>query len=169
MQSCYHKGMNRPHGYTLIDVIAACLLVLILFLVFALAFSNPHAALERQHDEVRMDGVRDLMEAVLELKNEQPEVFWALMEDVAGGAKMIGTGVACGGPVTADACATEMPCLDLTGLLAPYVNPLPADPLVIEYSATSSGYYISFEDQVFEIGACSPQQRESIRLMSFIE
>jgi len=161
--------MHRPQGYTLIDVIAACLLVLVLFFVFAVAFSNPHDELQRQHDEVRMDGVRDLMEAMLELQNEQPELFWTLLESLKGEAYMIGSGTSCGGPTTADVCAAEMPCLDLSDTLTSYLDPIPSDPLVIEYSETSSGYYLSFEDQVLEIGACTPQQRESIRLMSFIE
>ena len=161
--------MNRPRGYTLIDVIAACLLVLILFLISTVVFSNPYVALQRQHDEVRMDGVRDLMEAVLEMKSVQPEVFWALIDELQGEVSMIGTGTTCGGPVTTDTCTTEMPCLDLRDSFAPYLDSLPTDPSTTGYSTMSSGYYILFEDQVLEIGSCMPQQRDSILLMSFIE
>lgn len=153
----------------MIDVIAALLLVAALLIVGALLFTNPYSELERQYDQVRYDGVRDLMEAVLELKSEQPEVFWALLEELDEGAVMVGTGEVCGGPATVGECSQDMDCLDLSDILSSYLNPLPSDPMVVEYSASSSGYYMLYDESVLEIGACSPQQQTSIRLMSFIQ
>ncbi len=153
----------------MIDVIAAFLLVAVLLIVGALLFTNPYAELERQHDVVRHDGVRDLMEAMLELQQEQPEVFWDLLEELDEEAMMVGTGTVCGGPATVAECSQDMLCLDLTETLASYLAALPSDPLVTEYSASSSGYYMLYDDSVLEIGACAPQQQEAIRLMSFIE
>ncbi|MBT4857045.1 hypothetical protein HON52_02550 [Candidatus Uhrbacteria bacterium] len=161
--------MHRPQGYTLIDVIAACLFVFVLVIVSGLLFSNPFTELERQHDEVRQDDVRSLMVAALELREESPEKFWALMDDLGERTMMIGTGESCGGPVVAGECSSVMPCMDVSELFAPYLDILPSDSNVAGYSESSSGYYMMYSESVFEIGACSPQWQSSINLMSYIE
>ena len=163
--------MNHPHGYTLIDVIAACLLVFVLLIVAGMLFTNPAEELAKQRDEVRMDDVRDLMEMMLEMKQEDPTIFWSLLEDLEDGPMMVGTAESCGSDYKVDACGEQMDCLNLLtwSTVQEYLPSLPVDPNEEVFSYERSGYYLSYDDRVLEIGACSPEYQSGVLLMSFVE
>lgn len=160
--------MRYHHGYTTIDVIAACVLVLGAIVIAALLLSNPAAELEHQYDVVRSDDVRDLMEVMLELEVEEPQTFWSIVDDVRGEAAMIGTAATCGDDYTVDACSASMDCLNLFTLSSEYLESLPVDPNDERFSYDRTGYYLLYEDDVLEIGACAPESVDAISLLAYV-
>ena len=117
--------MKAHLGYTNIDIIVSVTVILVAGLVIALA-GNPWASYERAQDKVLADGVRDYLEAFMELQADSPERFWELTYQGASAQTSIGS------------CAT---CVDVSAILVPmYLSELPVD-WSGGYSLEDSGYY----------------------------
>lgn len=159
---------DRTLGRTTIDIVASIGVVALLFVV-VVGIMGPERAVQKERDEMRVDGVRNIMEAFLELQTVDPEAMDRLRDAVeASGAPprvMIGAGescagdwgVQCGDAILADGCT------DLRGFLEDYLSPLPVDP-DDGYSSEVSGYYVTFAPGVLEVGACNPEVQDTIRL-----
>ncbi|MBI1907906.1 hypothetical protein HYS28_00625 [Candidatus Uhrbacteria bacterium] len=156
-------------GKSTLDVVTS--VAAVMFLVAAVAASvGPARALAQKQDEARIDGVRNIMEAILELQTVDPERVDELREAAeASGAPprvMVGSaddcsgdwGVQCGDAVLADHC------LDVDPYLSDYLGDAPFDGSDSRYSERQSGYYIDFSPGVLEVGACDPGAQEEIRL-----
>lgn len=156
-------------GKTTLDAVTALAAVMLIMAVIA-AFVGPTRALAQKQDEERIDGVRNIMEAVLEMQIVDPERVDDLRDAAeATGAPprvMVGSaedcsgdwGAQCGDAVLADKC------LDVDPYLADYLGDMPFDVSDVRYSERQSGYYISFQPGVLEVGACNPGATEEIRL-----
>ena len=145
--------MRYHYGYTNIDVIGAVVIVFTAMLIVAM-FANPVQKFEFEQDEVLADGVRDYMEAKLELEENDPEVFWEIAFQVYEKEVSVG------------ACTQ---CVDVSSYLVPdYIEALPTD-LDGGYTEDKTGYYFLFEDDVLEIGANSPHGDLPIRLLWFVK
>lgn len=156
-------------GKTTLDAVTACAAVMLMVAIIA-AFVGPSRALAQKEDEARVDGVRNIMEAVLEMQIVDPQRVDDLRDAAeATGAPprvMIGSahdcagdwGTQCGDAVLADTC------LDADLYLADYLGEVPFDASDIRYSERQSGYYITFKPGVLEVGACNPGATEEIRL-----
>lgn len=159
---------DRSIGRTTIDVVTS-LGIAGLLIVVAVLVIGPERALQKERDEFRVDAVRDIMEALIEVQTVDPESMDRLRDAVeASGAPprvMIGTGVSCAGDwgvECSDAILADG-CTDFGAFLQDYLAPLPVDPDA-RYSADVTGYYISFTPGVLEVGACNPEAQPGIRL-----
>lgn len=156
-------------GRTTLDVVASIAAVSLLIAVVA-AVVGPAHALAEKNDEQRVDGVRNVMEAILELQTVAPERVDDLRQaaNVAGAPPrvMIGSagdcsgdwGAQCGDAILADGC------LDADVYLGDYLAELPIDASSRAYSERQTGYYISFTPGALEVGACNPVTTDTIRL-----
>lgn len=148
---------NFPHGYTNADIIVAIGLVAISIIVIAVV-ASPGDALGHQHDRTRHDDVRNYTEALYQLYHGEPAVFDALDNNLSSFRAMIGTGESCEGSFglhCGDSVLAD-DCVDLAPYISPdYLSPLPVDPSG-GYSQEHTGYYISLDQGVMEIGACDP-------------
>jgi len=153
------------HGYSYLEILTALAIVSVLALVIS-TFANPAWHLRREYDAVREDGVRDYMEALLDLQLEELDAFEPIFSEIEGQRAMIGTGESCAGGF-GDQCSDEIlsdTCLDLTDELIPiYLESLPIDPRE-GFSENQTGYYVSYVGGVFEVGACNPESRNEIIL-----
>lgn len=159
------------HGYmgrTTIDI-AASVAVVMFLVVLTVGLSAPGHQLKRVNDEMRTDGVRNIMEAILEMQTVDPDSVDRLREefDNAGAPPrvMLGSaescagswGVQCGDAILADTC------LDPT-FFGKYLAEVPIDGGSLDYSAAHTGYYLTFGEGVLEVGACNPELQEVIQL-----
>lgn len=169
-RSCYTASMHRHHFHspTPLDVIAA-LAVVVAVCVLIIALANPEVKLARAHDAQRTEDVREITQAVLELKENNPERFSDLQSDLVSreSAKvMLGTGQDCSGAY--GLCGNEElddVCFDLASYAADLLPVVPHDPANV-FTPAKTGYYLTFSDDSFEVGACAPERQEEIRLKS---
>src|SRR3989338_9199724 len=124
---------DKSIGSTAIDVLAS-LAVVGLCIVVIVAVIGPGHALAKKQDEIRVDGVRNIMEAMLELQTVAPEYMDRLRDAVlATGAPprvMVGNaeicagdwGVQCGDAILSDGC------VDIGAFLGDYLLEMPVDP-----------------------------------------
>lgn len=159
---------DKSIGSTAIDVVAAIGIV-VTMVVIAIAVAGPGRAFAQRRDELRVDGVRNIMEAMIELQTVAPQHIDRLRAAVeATGAPprvMIGSGETCAGDWGAqcgDALLADG-CVDLGVFLGDYLSQMPVDPESL-YSAAATGYYVTFAPGVLEVGACNPENQEVIRL-----
>lgn len=153
--------MKNPRGYTWQDLLLAGGLILVIggFIVF---LANPALRFGNARDDRRVEDVRDLMQIVLGLEVENPEAFAAILGPSASGRTMIGTSNDCSGsfePLCPDDILRDK-CLDLSLYTEEYV-PIDLNP---EFSSELTGYYIQFENNTLEIGACMPESRGEVVL-----
>lgn len=159
---------RRFLGATTIDVVTATACAMLLLAITAAVVGPAHRLAERR-DALRTDGVRNIMEAVLEMQTIAPERVDALRNGAeASGAPprvMVGNGETCAGDWGAqcsDAILAD-DCLDFTEFAGAYLSTAPIDP-DDTYSAAATGYYIDFSPGILEVGACSPETQSQIRL-----
>ncbi len=159
---------RRFFGATTIDVVTATACLALLIAVTA-AVVGPAHRVAVHRDALRTDGVRNIMEAMLEMQTVDPERIDALRDGAeASGAPprvMIGTGETCAGDWGAqcsDAILAD-DCLDFTEFAGAYLSTAPVDPDET-YTAAATGYYIDFSPGVLEVGACSPETLPQIHL-----
>lgn len=152
----------------MIDVVAS-IGVAAFFVVLLVTFMNPARALERTRDESRVDAVRNIMEAMIEIQTVDPDAMDRLRDAVeASGAPprvMLGTGETCAGD-WGNACSDAIladGCADMSVFLSDYLASIPVDPSQ-PFSAAASGYYMTFSPGVLEVGACNPEAQDAIRL-----
>lgn len=158
--------MDNPHGYTHIEIIAAfALFGVVAFLIVMIA--NPFLQLRKENDDVRIEGVRDIMEIMMEMQIKDPEDFAAFAGASAAGKTMIGANSSCAGSFGAQ-CSDEVlqnHCLDLAAVAEPsYIDQIPIDPQEKYFNEQVTGYYLWFDNGRLEVGACNPQSREEIIL-----
>ena len=159
--------MFRP-GATTIDAVTANACALFLVVVVAAIVGPAHRAAERRY-EIRVDDVRNIMEAVLEMQTVDPARVDAIREAAeATGAPprvMFGNGASCSGDFggQCSVAITADDCLDATEFAGAYLPSVPVDPSG-DYSSSATGYYIDFSPGVLEIGACNPETRGEVRL-----
>lgn len=157
-------------GRTTIDVLASIAAVMFVILLVA-GFMGPRQLLSRTHDEMRVDGVRNIMEAILEMQTVDPDAVDRLREayEDAGAPPrvMLGSAVLCAGDWGVQ-CGDEIladECLDAERYgLTSYIPKMPVDGGWEEYSLQQTGYYLSFQPGSLEVGACAPETRNDIRL-----
>ncbi|MBU1126011.1 hypothetical protein KJ758_00180 [Patescibacteria group bacterium] len=153
--------MKNPRGYTWQDALIAASLVLALMLLIVV-LTNPGIRLGHANDSKRTEDIRDLTEIILELQLIQPEAFANIVGTAAAGRIMIGSGNSCAGSF-GSLCPDEVlrdSCFDLTEFSD---EKIPVDPLDI-YSGLQTGYYLLFENNVLEIGACNPETQAEVVL-----
>ncbi len=155
-------------GATTIDAVTATACALFLVVVVAAIVGPTHRAAERR-DEIRVDDVRNIMEAVLEMQTVDSARVDALRDAAEStGAPprvMFGSGTSCAGdfgPQCSDAIVAD-DCLDATEFAGAYLSSVPVDPSG-SYSSAATGYYIDFSPGVLEIGACNPETQGEVRL-----
>ncbi|RMD51251.1 hypothetical protein D6827_02580 [Candidatus Parcubacteria bacterium] len=144
--------MKYAFGRTNIEIIFAVALTVVIFF-FAALFANPWEKAQKAQDDILANGVRNYMEALIEVSQNDPGLFWEIAYSAYDTEKEIGS-------------CTE--CVDLAGLSPKYFGNPPID----ENSGGSkekSGYYILFKDNVLEIGALHPRGDTPIRLMWFVK
>lgn len=155
-------------GRTTIDVAASVGVVLFLT-ALTVAVSAPRYRLQQVNDALRTDGVRNIMEAILEMQTVTPDDVDRLRAayDAAGAPPrvMLGTGESCAGDWGAQCSDAVLAdgCLD-PALFGNYLAVPPVDAGNLAYSADHTGYYLTFGDGVLEVGACNPELQETIRL-----
>lgn len=156
-------------GRTTLDVVTSVAAVMLLLAIIA-AIIGPARVLAKKTDEARVDGVRNIMEAILELQTVDPE----RVDDMRQAAELAGVpprvmigrtadcsgdwGVQCGDAILADGC------LDAGIYLGEYLAAMPVDLASPTASERQTGYYISFSPSLLEVGACNPASAETIRL-----
>lgn len=156
-------------GRTTLDAVTGLAAIMLLIAVIAV-FVGPARALAQKQDEARVDGVRNIMEAILEMQIVDPERVDNLRQaaELAGSPPriMIGSAADCAGDWGVQCSDTVLAdkCLDADLYLANYLENLPFDTSSSLYSERQSGYYITFTPGTLEVGACSPQATEEIRL-----
>lgn len=157
--------MKNPRGHTNIELITAA--VVLLFVGFVIVMiKNPVLVLKQQHDLVRQDGVKDIMEILLEMEYRDPESFAKVLGPAAAGRSMIGSVDDCSGSY-GSRCSAEVlrdDCIDLKKYTEGYIDQVPVDPLNDLFSEDLTGYYLSFENNALEVGACHPEARDEITL-----
>ena len=122
--------------------------------------------LQVRNDEQRLRDVEDIMQILVEMRTNQPEWFAQIVGQSAAGQIMIGRGGDCSGSFGTQ-CLNESlkdSCLDLTQPFSNYMDSLLVDPDRSTYNINQTGYYLSVHDQILEVGACSPESREQIKL-----
>lgn len=157
--------MKNPFGHTTIETITAGAVLLFLFFVIVMV-KNPLLSLKKQHDLIREEGVKDIMEILLEMEVTNPESFAKVVGPAAAGKSMIGTAESCAGSY-GSRCADDVlrnDCLDLQKYASGFLEEVPIDPRDDIFSKEKTGYYISFESGALEIGACYPEARNEITL-----
>ncbi|MBT3231032.1 prepilin-type N-terminal cleavage/methylation domain-containing protein [Candidatus Uhrbacteria bacterium] len=162
--------MNKPRGYTIIEVIAAVFVVAMILLI-GIIVANPKDSLEGAYREQQLDGVRDYMEVMLGLEISDPDLFYEIALQVEGEKKMIGMGQGCDGSFGDQCEDAELSdtCLDIQNYLPEgFLEELPVDLSNTTFSRVRTGYYMLYEDDVLEVGVCDPSGAESVRLMSLI-
>lgn len=162
--------MNKPRGYTVIEIITAVLVVAILLLA-GIVIANPSKALEDEYREAQLDGVRDYMEVMLELQVTDPDLFYEIALQVENQRVMIGIGQGCNGSFGSQCKDIDLAdeCLDIQEYLTEgMLDELVYDISDSQYSRVRTGYYMIYEDDVLEVGACDPSGVEHVRLMSLI-
>ncbi len=158
----------RPHGATPIDVLAATALVFF-GVAIIVVFLTPGYRLAKERDEVRVDNVRNIMEAIIAMETSDPVRIDAIAQSArASGAPprvMIGNGVSCAGD-WGRACTDDIladRCLDLAEFSVGYISFVPIDENP-HFTDAASGYYVDFSYERVEVGACSPETQTSITL-----
>lgn len=162
--------MNKPRGYTVIEVITAVLVVAVLLLV-GIVISNPSKALQDEYREAQMDDVRDYMEVVFELQATDMDTFYELAFQAQDQKVMIGIGEGCDGSFGIQCEDFELSdsCLNIQEYLPEgMLTDLPYDISDDQYSRVRTGYYLLYDEDVLEIGACDPSGVDHVRLMSLI-
>lgn len=159
---------RRFLGATTIDAVTATACAMLLLAITAAVVGPAHRVAERR-DAIRTDGVRNIMEAILEMQTVEPEHVDALRDGAeASGAPprvMVGNGETCAGDWGAqcsDAILAD-DCLDFTEFAGKYLSKAPIDPDGM-YSAAATGYYIDFSPGILEVGSCSPETQGQVRL-----
>ncbi len=163
--------MNKPRGYTIIEVITAVLVVALILLI-GIVIANPKDSLEDAYREQQLDGVRDYMEVMLELQASDVDLFYEVALQAQYQKVMIGIGEGCDGSFGDQCEDVELAdaCLNVQEYLPEsYLEELPFDTSDETFSRVRTGYYMLFEDEVLEIGACDPSGAEHVRLMSLIQ
>ena len=127
---------------------------------------NPWKVAADKYDDVRENDVRDIMEVILEMQSTDPEGFAQIIGPSAAGRVMIGTADDCTGsygPRCDDDLLSNF-CIDLAEFAVPdYIMTVPVDPHG-DFSKEKTGYYIAFEANQLEVGACNPESRLEILL-----
>jgi hypothetical protein len=154
------------HGYSNIEAFTAGAIVL--FVAFVLvAAGGPSEELRMERDEVRQEGVRDIMEVMLDLQLSDYESFSGIVGRVTDRRVMIGSGVDCSGgfgSACADASLTDA-CLDISGFFDGHdIDEPPVDPDGSVFDAEKTGYYLSYLDGVLGVGSCNPEYSSEISL-----
>lgn len=163
--------MTTPRGYTIIEVITAVFVVAV-FLLIGIVLGNPKDSLADAYREQQLDGVRDYMEAMLELYTDDQQVFYEIALMAQDQKIMIGIGEGCQGSFGNQCEDDELAdaCLPLQKILpGGYLDELPYDASRSTFSRVRTGYYMLYEDDVLEIGACDPSGVNQVRLMSLIK
>ncbi len=158
--------MKNPIGHTNIEILTSATLVIFLFFIVAM-MANPKLALEKRRDLVREDGVRNIMEMLLEMQVEDEEAFASFVGPSTAGKTMIGSADDCAGSYGAR-CADDFlrdECVDIGESSKKYLNEVPVDPDDEIFSIEKTGFYISFENGELEVGACNPEARGEISLV----
>lgn len=154
-----------PHGHTWREIVTSFALIAFAILIVIVVL-QPGVQMKRERDLVREEGVRDLMEGMLEMRYRNPEMFAALMGTVAAGQTMIGTAYECAGdfgPRCGDVILRDS-CVNLEEFGSKeYLPTLPVDPSP-EFAPRQTGYYLYLENSTLEVGACNPESREEIIL-----
>lgn len=158
--------MKNPIGHTNIEILTSAVLIIFLFFIVAM-LANPKLALKKERDLIREDGVRNIMEMMLEMQIEDEEAFAKVVGPATVGKTMIGEAENCTGSYGAR-CADEIlrdECVDLGAESKKYMDSVPVDPEDEFFSIEKTGYYIWFENGNLEIGACNPEARDEISLI----
>ncbi|MDP2632063.1 MAG: hypothetical protein Q8P30_04865 [Candidatus Uhrbacteria bacterium] len=158
--------MSNPHGYTKTDLVIAFAIILVATVIIVF-IANPARRLAERNDVVREDGVRDIMEVMLEMFYDDSTTFAAMIEPTAYDRVMIGTGEGCAGDfglLCGDEAISD-DCFNLsTSAIPDYISELPVDPNDEIYSVEASGYYLEFVDGALYVGACNPEARDEVIL-----
>ena len=153
-----------PHGYTWTEVIVAGLIVLFAIFLVVLAV-NPEEEMAKANDVERLSEVEDVMQLMLTMGVDDPEVFAATVARAANGRVMFGTDTSCAGSYGLQ-CADEVladTCLSTTIFPNP-AETVPIDKLSDIFNEAKTGYYLDFQEGVLLIGGCYPQAQEKIEL-----
>jgi len=162
--------MNKPRGYTIIEVVTAVAVVILIMLV-GVVIANPKDSLEDAYREQQLDGVRDYMEVMSELQASDLDLFYEIALQAQDQKIMIGIGEGCDGTFGSQCEDIELSdtCLYVQEYLPDsYIEDLPFDSSNEIFSRVRTGYYMSYKDEVLEIGACDPSGVDAVRLMSLI-
>jgi len=141
-------------------------LVIISFATFLVVMAvNPAEEMAKANDEQRLHDVEDIMQMMIELGVDQPDVFASWVGQAANGRAMFGLDDSCAGSHGSQ-CSDEIlanTCLSTTF----YTHPediFPIDPLHERFDVTKTGYYLDFQEGNLLIGACYPQTQDKIEL-----
>ncbi len=159
--------MARHHAKfmraTTLDIVTSC--VIFAFLVFlTIMVTQPLAKARERRNDVRADGVRAVMAALLQWSNDDPASFvtWKETLQAQGNEKyVISFGASCDGSFS-ERCSDELvadTCIQFDALPDAYLAALPVDPVT---KVLHGAYYISFSSTDVEIGACQAEQAEVI-------
>jgi FlaA1/EpsC-like NDP-sugar epimerase len=162
--------MNKPRGYTIIDIIGAIAVVMI-FILVVIIVASPKNALESEFRNQQISHVDDYLQSLLQLREFNQDRFDEVMAMVQDKKVMIGIGEGCDGSFGSECVDDELSdiCLNLEDYLPEkYDENLLYDTSDSIYSMVRTGYYLSFKNDVLEVGACSPIGIDPVRLMSLI-
>lgn len=141
-------------------------IVIFLFVAFLVVMAvNPAEEMAKANDQQRLHDVEDILQMMIELGVDQPEVFSSWVGQAANGRAMFGLDDSCAGSHGSQ-CSDEQladTCLSTTFYTHPEES-FPIDPLDEQFDVTKTGYYLDFVEGSLVIGACHPQAQESIEL-----
>lgn len=155
--------MKTKHdsGFTLLEILLVVAAIGILAGIVIVAL-NPGRQLGDTRDAQRQSNVTTVLNALNQYAIDNNGNLPSAVDDSTSTYQMIGT--ADTGCDACDAVTTESECADLASSLAPtYIADIPSDPQ--SGSATTTGYYVNQTDAGrVTVGACSPEQSNSIEV-----
>ncbi|EKD47170.1 MAG: hypothetical protein ACD_66C00186G0001 [uncultured bacterium] len=161
--------MNKPHGYTIIELIIAFVLIICLSLI-VIALTGPSDSFQDAYRNQQVNHVGTYMQALLQLEQEDPDLFQEVILQAQDKKAMIGIGEGCDQLYGSQCAAGEMSgsCLDLQVYMPEVLPDFVYDTADEDFSRARTGYYLLFENSVLEVGACAPSGSDSVRLMSLV-
>lgn len=151
-----------PHGRymrgTRLDYVLAVGLTGLILFVITLSV-NPVRSFAYARDEARMDGVREIMTAIMQMPVDNRAKYEALLDRAEGreGQRfMLGNGASCAGSWGKYCEDGRVPddCLPVEEIFASE-DFVPVDPKTSTFGTFATGYYVSFDKDEIEVGACS--------------
>ncbi len=125
--------------------------------------ARPTQRLAVARDDIRADGTRDYMEAILEIISRSDGDFSKILNSAEGMKAVIGENV-CEGSF-GDNCLnieTSDTCFPV-GFFEDYLTEIPVDPKR-GYSQLQTGYYIFVENGILEVGSCEAEDLNRVKL-----
>lgn len=161
--------MNKPHGYTIIELMASLVLIICLSLI-VIILTNTTDSFQDAYRNQQVNHVGTYMQALLQLEQEDSDLFYQILAYAQDQKAMIGIGDKCDQSYGSQCAVGEMSdsCLDLQVYMPELLPDFVYDTADENFSRARTGYYILFQNSVLEVGACAPSGADSVRLMSLV-